>query len=241
VLVVGAAQSGAQIAEELYQSGRKVYLATGGAPRAPRRYRGKDIFEWLEETGFFDRPIEMFTNLPGRVWTAPQVTGRDGGHTLNLHQFYRDGVTLLGHARDFIDGRLILSNDLMENIAKSDQGEKFILKNIDEYIRMTGLDIPDEQLPILTDAYQAPEVTALDFQAAGITVIIWASGFQYDKSLLQIPVLDEYGYPITRRGVSPYPGLYFIGIPFLSKLKSGFIFGVSEDAAYIAEHINTRH
>ena len=240
VLVVGAAQSGAQIAEELYQSGRKVYLATGGAPRAPRRYRGKDIFEWLSESGFFDRPIEMFTHLPGRIFVAPQLTGRDGGHTLNLHQFYRDGVTLLGHARDFVDGHLLLANDLKENVAKSDQGEKFLLKNVDEYILRSGLDVPEEQLPILTDAYQAPEITSLDLQATGIASIIWASGFQYDSSFLHMPILDEYGYPITHRGVSQYPGLYFMGIPFLSKLKSGFIFGVSEDAAYIAQHIANR-
>jgi putative flavoprotein involved in K+ transport len=241
VLVVGAAQSGAQIAEELYQSGRKVYLATGGAPRAPRRYRGKDIFEWLSDSGFFDRPIETFTDLPGRIWVAPQVTGREGGHNLNLNKFYRDGVTLLGHALDFVDGRLVFSSDLKENLARSDRGEKFILKNVDEYIRKAGLSAPEEQLPLLDDALRAPEITSLDLHAAGIVSIIWACGFHYDSSILHMPVLDEYGYPITHRGVSPYPGLYFVGIPFLSKLKSGFIFGVAEDAAYIAQHISDRH
>ncbi len=242
VLVVGAAQSGAQIAEELYKSGRKVYLATGGAPRVPRRYRGKDIFVWLSEAGFFDRPIEMFPNLSGRIFVAPQLTGRDGGHTLSLHRFYRDGVTLLGHARDFVDGHLILANDLKENVAKSDQGEKFMLKNVDEYIHRAGLDVPEEQLPVLTDAYQAAEITALDLQAAGIASIIWASGFQYDRSFLRIPgpIFDDYGYPVTHRGASPCPGLYFVGIPFLSKLKSGFIFGAAEDANYIAGHIAER-
>jgi putative flavoprotein involved in K+ transport len=91
VLVAGAAQSGAQIAEELYQSGRKVYLATGGAPRAPRRYRGKDIFEWLSESGFFDRPIEMFTHLPGRIFVALSSPA-DADINFNLHQYYRDGL-----------------------------------------------------------------------------------------------------------------------------------------------------
>ncbi len=240
VLVIGSGQTGVQITEELYRSGRKVYLATGGAPRSPRRYRGKDIFEWLSQSGFFERPIEMFSHLPGRLFIAPQVTGRDGGHGLNLHQFHRDGVTLLGHARDYIDGQMIFAADLKENLARSDQGEKFLLKNIDDYIQQAGLNVPEEHLPALDDGYQAPEITSLDLQAAGITSIIWASGFRYDCSLVRLPVQDEYGYPITRGGVSSYPGLYFLGIPFLSKLKSGFIFGVSEDAAHITQHIAER-
>jgi putative flavoprotein involved in K+ transport len=114
------------------------------------------------------------------------------------------------------------------------------LNIVDQYIRQAGLDVPEEQVRALTDAYQAPEVTSLDLQAAGIAAIIWACGFRYDSSLLSLPCLDEYGYPIARRGVSPHPGLYFMGTPFLSKLRSGFIFGVSEDAAYIAQHIANR-
>jgi len=238
VLVVGAAQTGAQIAEELYQSGRRVFLSTGGAPRAPRRYRGRDIFVWLRDLGFFERPIEMFAHLPDRKWVAPQVTGRDGGHTLNLHQFHRSGVILLGHTRDYIDGYLILANDLKENLAKSDQGEKFIVSQINEFIQKSGQDAPEEQLPALTDGYQAPEITSLDLKAEGINSIIWACGFQYDCALVRMPILDEFGYPKTRGGVSDYPGLYFMGIPFQSNLKSGLIFGVEDNAAYIAQHID---
>jgi len=240
VLVVGSAQSGAQITEELYQAGRKVYLATGGSPRVPRRYRGQDIFDWLYQAGFFNRPIEMFTNLSNRTFVAPQVTGKNGGHTLSLHTFYRDGVTLLGHARDYVDGHLILADDLMENIGKTDQGEKFLLKLIDEYIQKSGLDVPEEEIPVSSDAYLAEGISSLDLQQADINTIIWACGFKYDGSIVKLPILDDYGYPLSTRGVSPYTGLYFMGIPFQTALKSGFIFGVSEDAQYIAEHITQR-
>jgi putative flavoprotein involved in K+ transport len=242
VLVVGSAQSGAQIAEELYQSGRKVYLCTGACGRLPRRYRGKDVFVWLTEAGFFERSAELFNTLPNHYFVAPQLSGRDGGHTLNLHQFYRDGVTLLGHARDYVDGALVLANDFKENLARSDQGEKNMLENVvDAYIRKAGIDVPEERVPALTDGYQAPEVTSLDLQKAGVASIIWSVGFKYDLSMLPMPVLDEYGYPKADRGASSdYPGLYFIGIPFMPKLKSGFIYGVGENAQFVAEHIAER-
>jgi putative flavoprotein involved in K+ transport len=229
-----------QIAEELYQSGRKVFLATSGAPRAPRRYRGKDIFDWLIMLGFFEQSLEEFLSTGRRKYVPPHVSGKDGGHTLNLHQFYRDGVQLLGHAREYEDGKLILAGNLMENLRKSDGGEKMMLKTIDDFIQRAGIDAPQEQVTEQTDAYQVPESTVLDLLAEGISAIIWASGYQYDASIMPFPVLNEFGLPDTQRGVSNYPGLYFIGIPFLSKLKSGLLCGVAEDAAYIVEQINHR-
>ena len=123
VLVAGSGQSGAQIAEELYQSGRKVFLATGTAPHTPRRYRGKDVFRWMVESGFTDQTFEQLQFM-GRSFVAPMFSGKDGGHALNLHKFYRDGVILLGHARDYVDGRLILAPDLKENLGKADMGQK---------------------------------------------------------------------------------------------------------------------
>jgi putative flavoprotein involved in K+ transport len=237
VLVVGSGQSGMQIAEEIYRSGRKVFLATSGAPRAPRRYREKDIFDWLYLSGFFDQTFENFISSGRRKFVPPHVTGKDGGYALNLHQFFRDGVTLLGHARNYEDGKLLLAGDLKENLSKSDGGEKMLLKNIDDFILRAGVTTAQEQIPVLADAYQAPEITTLDLLAEGITTIIWASGYQYDASIFPFPILNEFGFPVTQRGVSHYPGLYFVGIPFIPKLKSGFLFGVAEDAAYIVEQI----
>lgn len=238
VLVVGSGQSGAQIAEELYQSGRRVFLATGTAPHAPRRYRGKDLFNWLVESGFADRTFEQMQFL-GRAFVAPMFSGKDGGHALNLHQFSRDGVILLGHARDVVDGKLILAPDLKENLGKADTGQKFILNLVDEYIRRTGVDAPLEELPVLTDGYQSPEITILDLQAEAIHTIIWASGYSYDASIFQFSVLDSFGLPDAPLGASQaYPGLYFVGFPFLPTLKSGFVAGAAHCAAFVAERIS---
>ena len=186
VLVVGSGQSGTQIAEELYQSGRKVFLATGGAPHAPRHYRGKDIFGWIFESGFADRTFEEMRSI-GRPFVPPTISGKDGGHALNLHKFYRDGVILLGHARDYVDGRLLFAPDLIENLGKADAGQKFILNYVDRYIQRTNVAAPAEEIPVLEDGYQAPEFTSLDLHAEGINTIIWACGYTYDASIFEFP------------------------------------------------------
>jgi putative flavoprotein involved in K+ transport len=240
VLVVGSGQSGAQIAEELYQSGRKVFLATGVAPHTPRAYRGKDIFHWLIESGFLNQTFEQI-QMQGRPFVAPLFSGKDGGHPLNLHKFYRDGVILLGHALDCEDGKLILAPDLKENLAKADMGQKFILKNIDSYIQRERINAPDEELPAMTDGYQAPEITAVDLQAEGISAVIWACGYRYDSSIFRFPVLNAYGFPDAPLGVSQtYPGLYFVGFPFMPFLITGFIAGVAQTAGYVAKRIGER-
>jgi putative flavoprotein involved in K+ transport len=240
VLVVGSGQSGAQIAEELNQIRRKVFLATGIAPHSPRRYRGKDIFNWLIDSGFIDQTFEQMRFL-GREFVAPMISGKNGGHSLNLHKFYREGVTLLGHAQDYVDGKLIFAPDLKENLGKADMGQKMLLKNIDAYIQRAGVDAPLEDLPALTDGYRAPEITTLDLRAEGINTIIWACGYNYDISFFQLPVLNQFGIPDAPNGVSnTYPGLYFVGIPFLPTLKSGFLAGVAQCAAYVIEKIKAK-
>ena len=137
MLVAGAGQSGAQIAEELNQSGRKVFLSTGTAPHSPRRYRGKDVFRLACRLGVCRPPYEQM-RLFGHTFVAPMFSGKDGGHALNLHKFYREGVILLGHVRDYVDGQLIFAPDLKENLGKADTAQKMILKGFDEYIQRAG-------------------------------------------------------------------------------------------------------
>ena len=237
VLVVGSAQSGCQIAEELYLSGRKVYLCVGSAGRVPRRYRGKDIYEWMLLIGLLDRTVDKLPSPAARFAGNPHVSGKDGGRILNLHQFFRDGVTLLGHILNGRDNTIQLSNDLKENLAKADKFETDLVKQIDEYIEKNGLKIPPEKLPELRDGYNAEEITELDLNAAGITTIIWAMGYDFDFSLIKMPITDGFGYPIQKRGVTDYPGLYFVGLPWLYKYKSGHLLGIGEDADYIASMI----
>jgi putative flavoprotein involved in K+ transport len=241
VLVVGSGQSGCQIAEELNQAGRKVYLSTGATGRVPRRYRGQDIVHWLTLTGFFDRTPDKLPSPRARFAGNPQVTGKGGGHNLNLHQFYRDGMILLGRIQGREDGRLLFAADLRQNLAKSDKIAADIIRMVDGYITQTGIDAPVEEIMELADGYNAPEVPALDLRQAGIGTIIWAIGQTFDYSMVKLPVVDDFGFPVTSRGVTRFPGLYFLGMPWLYKQKSGLLCGVGEDAAYLADHIRSAY
>ncbi len=241
VLVVGSAQSGCQIAEELYQSGRKVYLCVGSAGRVPRRYRGKDVYEWMHLSGFLDRPVDKLPTPKAKFASNPHVSGKDGGHTLNLHQFARDQVTLLGHIQDGNDTRIWLARDLKESLAKADQLERDIVKMIDGFIDQNGLQVITESLPGLRDGYEAEEISEIDLRSAGITSIIWAMGYEFDFSSVKLPVLDSDGFPVQKRGITGFQGLYFVGLPWLYKYKSGHLLGFGEDAEFIASDIASKN
>lgn len=240
VLVVGSAQSGTQIAEELYQSGRTVYLSTCSAGRGPRRYRGRDVFSWLVETGFMDQTVDRLESPKDRLGGNPHVSGRDGGHSINLHQFARDGVILLGHFAGMQDGKVIFLPDLQENLAKADRVERELTGMIDKYIETNGIDAPQEILPELQDGFSMKEIIELDLKTAGIQTVIWAMGYTSDYSLVRLPLTDEDGFPIQQRGITKYPGLYFVGTVWLQKAKSSLLMGVHEDALHIASHMANR-
>jgi putative flavoprotein involved in K+ transport len=236
VLVVGSAQSGCQIAEELYQHGRQVFLSIGGAGRAPRRYRGKDVVEWLYQIGFFDLTPDKLP-VPREKFAAPHVSGTKGGHTLHLHQFARDGVTLLGHFEGASQTMIAIAPDLHERLARVDGFEQEVVKMVDGHIRASGLDVPEEALPQLRDGYDQPVLESLDLDDAGVGTIIWATGFAHDYGLVHLPIVDTTGFPIQERGVTPYPGLYFVGMPWMPSLKSGILPGVGEFASDVTSRI----
>lgn len=236
VLVVGTAQSGGQIVEELQESGRTLFLSTGGAGRVPRRYRGRDVVEWLHLTGFFDMTPDKLP-FPKERFAPPHASGKNGGRTINLHQFARDGITLLGHVQGAADRTISLAPDLHENLAKADAFEARITKMTDAYIQSAGIDAPEEELPQLRDGYDHPVIEQLDLEAAGIGSIIWATGFSYDYGLVKLPIFGQDGFPIQTRGVTNYPGLHFVGISWMPSLKTGLLIGVAECARHIAETI----
>jgi putative flavoprotein involved in K+ transport len=233
VLIVGSAQSGMQIGEELHQSGHTIYLATGAAPRVPRRYRGKDIVSWLMDTGFMDQTVDKLPSPKARLRGNPQASGKNGGHSLNLHQFVRDGIKLFGHIAGAQDGKVMFRPDLKENLAASDKLEKDIIAMTDKYIETNGITAPQETLPNLQDGYSVDVVTELDLKAANINTVIWAMGYIADYSLVKLAIADEDGFPIQQRGVTQYPGLYFVGMNWLSKRKSAILLGVNEDVEHI--------
>jgi putative flavoprotein involved in K+ transport len=240
VLVIGTGQSGAQIAEELYQSRSKVYLSIGSAGRVPRRYRGKDISDWFTRMEMFDTQVQTLKSPAEKFHPHPQISGKNGGASLNLHQFFRDGVVLLGHVRDAREGRLIIAQDVKDTLAKVDQFEADALKRVDGYVARTGLSVPSETIPQLRYGYDQDVITELDLKGSGILTVLWATGYNFDFSLVKLPIVDADGYPIHKRGVTDYEGLYFLGMPWLHSRRSGILFGVGDDAAYLAAHIATR-
>jgi putative flavoprotein involved in K+ transport len=238
VLITGSAQSGCQIAEELYQAGRIVYLSVCSAGRAPRRYRGRDIFEWLHLTGFVNRTPEMLPSRQARFAGNPHVSGKNGGHSINLHQFYKDGVTLVGRTIGVREGALQFAPDLKENLAKGDSFEATVTKMIDDYIDREHVDAPAEPLPRRQDGFSAPEIISLPLKETGISTIIWAFGYTFDFTWVNGPVFDEAGFPVTDRGVvTAHPGLFFSGMPWLPSQKSGVLLGVGEQASHIASQV----
>ncbi len=237
MLVVGSGQSGCQIAQELNESGRQVYLCTSRVGRLPRWYRGKDGMWWAVPLGMVDKTVDKLDSPAERFTPNPQISGKDGGQDINLHQFARDGIVLLGHLEDLQGRQATLAPNLHQNLAAGDKMATQFRKGVDKYIEKAGLDVPEETVVEPQDGYEQEEITELDLAQAGLSTIIWATGFNWDFSWVRLPIFDEYGYPIQQRGVTEYPGLYFLGLHWLHTLKSGLFLGVGEDAEHIAEHI----
>jgi putative flavoprotein involved in K+ transport len=233
VLVVGAGSSGAQIAEELVRAGRKVLLSVGPHDRPPRRYRGQDFVWWLGKLGKWD----LKAPTPGTEHITIAVSGAYGGHTMDFRRLAGLGVTLLGRAGACRDGVLQIADDLRINIENGDRNYLSVLDEADAYALAQGLDLPEEPeariLQPLPDCVTHPKL-ALDLKAEGIGSVIWATGFQLDFGWIDLDVLREDGRPRHSDGVSEVPGLFFIGLPWLSCRGSAFIWGAWKDAERLA-------
>lgn len=238
VLVVGAGSSGAQIAEELLQAGRRTYLSVGPHDRPPRRYRGRDFVWWLGVLGKWDAEAGASAE---HVTIA--VSGARGGHTIDFRRLAEAGMTLLGRTESFANGTLHFAPGLADNIARGDANYLSVLDEADAYAARNGLDLPEEPeaRQIGSDpACIAEPILELNLADAGIASIVWATGFALDFGWLQVDAFDAAGKPRHRRGVSAEPGVYFLGLPWLSRRGSSFIWGVWHDAKFIADHIATQ-
>jgi putative flavoprotein involved in K+ transport len=237
VLVVGAGSSGVQIAAELQESGRQVYLSVGPHDRPPRRYRGRDNVWWLGVLGKWD----MATPPLGAEHVTIAVSGAGGGHTVDFRDLAAQGITLVGLTASFAGGTVRFQPDLRRNIAAGDANYLSLLDEADAYVARSGLDLPDE--PGARVLGPEPDCVAnplleLDLAAAGVTTVIWATGYATDFGWLKVGAFDENGRPRHQRGVSSEPGVYFLGLPWLSRRASSFIWGVWHDARYIADQIS---
>jgi putative flavoprotein involved in K+ transport len=237
VLVVGTGQSGCQIAEDLFLAGRKVHLSVGPAPRCARRYRGRDVVEWLQLMGHYDLPIDKHPNKEAaRDKTNHYVTGRDGGHDIDLRKFALEGMRLYGPLDSIAEGRITFSPSLKRNLDDADAVYDRINRSIDAYIEKVGIHAPFEA-PYVPVWEPDGEPASLDCRRSNIRSVVWSVGFGMDFSWVKVPAFDARGYPLHQRGVAPIEGLYFIGLPWLYTWGSGRFCGVGRDAHHIVERI----
>ncbi len=240
VLVVGGGASGVQIADELQRAGRSVFLSIGPHNRPPRRYRGRDYCWWLGVLGKWE-----VARKPGMEHVSIAVSGAHGGDTVDFRRLAAHGITLLGRAHGYQDGILHLAPDLAENLAAGDADYLSVLDEADAYALREGLDLPEDLAAreIAPDpACLTAPIRQLDLAASGIKSIVWATGYALDFGWLQLDAFDAQGRPAHQGGVSALPGLYFLGLPWLTNRSSSFIWGVWRDADALAAHIGAhRH
>ncbi|HYU82032.1 MAG TPA: NAD(P)-binding domain-containing protein [Candidatus Polarisedimenticolia bacterium] len=238
VLIVGSGQTGCQLAEELHEAGREVFLACGRAPWVPRRVGGRDIAYWIKETGFFDQQRTALPTPAARLIANQQATGHGGGHDLHYRTLRAKGVTLLGRLQSVGGGQARFASDLGESVAFGDARYAQLRQMIQETCARKGFIPPDMPDPEPFDG-SAPDSLPVDRLGA----VIFTSGFRPDyASWVHIPgAFDESGFPVEQDGASlAAPGLYFCGVHFMRKRKSSLLIGVGEDAAIVARAVVAR-
>jgi putative flavoprotein involved in K+ transport len=237
VLVVGSGQTGCQIAEELFEAGRDVFLSCGRAPWVPRRIGDRDVLWWLVESGFLDLTVGTLPTPAARLNANLLASGRDGGHDLHLRTLRAAGVTLLGHLLGADDTHAYFAGDLGESVAWGDERYRQLRELFCRLARERGLPDPDLHDPEPFDG-SAPE--RVDLAAFG--AVVFAGGYRPDYSWIDLPGgFDDLGFPVHADGMSlAAPGLFFVGVHFLRKRKSSLLCGVGEDAAIVAQAIASR-
>ncbi len=235
VLVVGAGSSGAQIAEELLQAGRRVWLSVGPHGRPPRRYRTRDFTWWLGVLNLWDAE-----SAPETEHVTIAVSGASGGRTVDFRRLAAEGMVLVGRTAGFADGVMRFAGDLKANLDRGDADHRAVLDRADAWVARNAYALPedpDERRVLPDPACVTDPVLSLDLVAEGLGTILWATGFGFDFGWLKFDILDPAGRPRHQRGVSAEPGIYFLGLPWQARRGSSFIWGVWHDARHVVEHI----
>lgn len=239
VLVVGAAATGVQLAEEIHRSGRPVTLSVGEHVRMPRTYRGRDIQHWLNAIGRLDeRYDEVDEVVKARKAASPQLIGSADRRTVDLNRLAAMGVQLRGRLGSIRDGVALLSGGLRNHCALADQKLGRLLDDIDAFVESPGVDGeigPPERFEPTEVPRGAPLM--LDLRQGGISTIVWATGFRPDQSWVELPVFEPDGRLRHDGGVVATPGVYTLGGTFLRRRRSSFIHGAADDTADLADHL----
>src|SRR4029453_9818696 len=203
VLVVGSAQSGGQIAEDLAMAGRGVFLSTGRTGRKARRYLGRDVSFWEKESGLYDIPRKKLVGPDGRIPGRALIGAR---HTISLQSLSAQGVVLLGRFTGIANGRLTFADDVRENIRLGDEAAAKTRRHIDDHIARHGLNAPaaiDDPAETVAPRLPKPPILSLDPSEHHLTTVIWCTGFEGDYSFVQVPgVLNARGQPLEHEGLT---------------------------------------
>ncbi len=233
VVVVGSGQTGCQIAEELFLSGRDVVLACGRAPWQPRRLDDIDIVTWLNRTTFFDTTLASLPSPAARLLANPQMSGAAGGHDLHFRTLTALGVRLAGHVADSDGTRIRFHDDVADSVAFGDARWADMRALMSAQLPAQGFDIPDMPVP---PPFRSEPVDEVSLREVGAVVL--AAGFRPDYSWIDAQVCDELGFPLTLDGASlVVPGLFFCGVHFMRTRASAVMFGVGQDAAIVAHKV----
>jgi len=240
VLIVGAAATGLQLADEIHRSGRPVTLCVGEHVRLPRSYRGRDILWWMENSGVWNQRYDQIEDLErARRLPSPQLVGTPEHATLELNTLSRAGVEIVGKLAAVRDGRALFSGGLVNQLALADLKMERLLDTFDVWARESHIDSevgPVERFELT----QAPPSTrlSLDLRSGEIRTIVWATGYRPDYRWLNVPVLTHKGELRHDGGVvTEAPGMYVLGLPVLRRRKSTFINGAEADTRDLAQHL----
>ncbi|SNS60342.1 flavin-containing monooxygenase [Tropicimonas sediminicola] len=241
VLVVGASATGVQLAEEIHLSGRPVTLAAGGHVRLPRRYRGRDILDWLDRSDVLaERRDPSVADARALSQPSLQLVGSSPPRDIDLMSLSRLGVTVIGRVES-IGGNIVhLADNLPADILAAEARRERTLSRIDAFIHSSGDAAPEREAHAPLTMPVSAGLRGLDLRSAGIRTIVWATGFRRSYPWLQLPVFDAAGEILQTGGITPCPGLYTLGLPFMRRRNSTFIDGVGQDAIEIAVEI-ARH
>lgn len=234
VLIVGSGQTGSQLAEELHEAGRRVFIACGRCPWWPRRLDDRDIVWWAMQSGFMDRTPDQLPSPAARLVGNPQMSGHDRGHDLNFRTLQALGVELVGRFLG-VDGSTIhFADDLAVSVDFGDAWWADFRGRLDDHCARTGTTKPECEVPA---PMRIKTRTELDIVRDGIGTVIWTTGYRPEYGWVRFPVFDDMGFPIQVDGRTSVPGLYFVGVHWMRKNKSAILYGVGEDAAVVAQHI----